>query len=85
MFSKMLKLGSFPFMADDSTPISNVSSAGLILVMLVHKQHQEKDSGPLLADRRMFRWDRSRNQPAAVVGPPEKCCLQSLNGRAKRN
>lgn len=32
----MLKLGSFPFMPYDSTPISNLSSAGLILVMLVH-------------------------------------------------
>lgn len=65
--------------------LSNVSSAGLILLMLVHKQHKEKDSGPLPADRRVVRWDRSRNQPAAVGGPPEKCCLQSLNGRAKRN
>lgn len=36
MFSKILKLGSFPFMADDSIPISNVSDAELILLMLVH-------------------------------------------------
>lgn len=85
MFSKIPKLSSFPFMADDSTHIPNVSNAELILLMLVHKQHQEKDSGPLPADRRVVRWDRSRNQPAAVVGPPEKCCLQSLNGRAKRS
>lgn len=47
MFSKVLKLGSFCFVADDSTPISNISTAGLILLMLVHKQHQEKDFGPL--------------------------------------
>lgn len=82
----MIKLSSFLFVVYGSTVISNVSSAEMILLTLVQKkQHQGKDPGPLHADRSVVRCSRKRNLPAAVSGPGRKCCLQSLNGRAKGN
>lgn len=84
MFSKMLRLGSFPFMVDDSTPILNVSSAGLILLMLVHNQHRKNILAPCLQTEEclggtgvgisLLQWlDHQRS------------VAFSLNGRAERN
>jgi len=45
----MFKLSSFPFIVYGSTVVSKVSSAEMILLMLVHKQQQGRDPGALHA------------------------------------